>query len=236
MFGDTPSNDTGVLTAGQLTGLGMAGDTVIAGRTLPGGIVYRDLEVLNIVLGTGNDTFHVLSTHAGSTNIASGAGNDIFYVQSIDGHTAIDAGAGDDVVNVGSEAAPNLLGQNGLGTIRALLIVIGGTGNDTLFIDNRAEDDDGASILGGNSITGLGMPSVSEVQTVYIQAAAGIYTLRIADRNIDSKTATSTLVELSGTPIMGDRWTIAIDTLPFYTVQVQQGMTTVARWPSRSPT
>ena len=84
--GGSPADDIGVLTADHLTGLGMAGDTVIAGRTLAGGIVYGDIEVLNIELGSGNDTFTVASTHAGATNISTGAGNDTVYVQSIDGH------------------------------------------------------------------------------------------------------------------------------------------------------
>src|SRR5205085_11445223 len=91
--GGSPSNDKGTLTSDHLTGLGMGGDAVIAGRTLPGGIVYTDLEVLNIALGTGNDDFTVLSTHAGATNISAGAGNDTITVRSINGHTSIDAAA-----------------------------------------------------------------------------------------------------------------------------------------------
>ncbi len=45
-----------------------------------------------------------------------------------------------------------------------------------------------------------------------MQAAAGVFTLRIADRTIDSQTATTTLVQLSGTPI-GRRpvWRVVID-------------------------
>jgi phage tail sheath gpL-like len=51
----------------------------------------------------------------------------------------------------------------------------------------------------------------SDLQTIYVKAAAGTYTLRIADRTIDSRTATTTLVALSGTPINGDSWTIVIN-------------------------
>jgi hypothetical protein len=66
-------------------------------------------------------------------------------------------------------------------------------------------------LLTGSTITGLGMPSVSEVQTIHVQAADGVYTLRIADHSIDSQTAATTLVQLSGTPIATDKWRIIID-------------------------
>ena len=203
----------GVLTADHLTGLGMAGDTVIAGRTLPGGIVYRDLEVLNIMLGSGNDTFTILSTHEGATNIYGGAGNDEFHVQAIAGHTTIDAGAGDDVFLIGSQAAPNLSVSpaNQLETINALLTLIGGAGSDALYVDDSAESAAGIAKLTGSVLTGLGMPSISEIQTIFVQAATGVYTLRIADKTIDSHTATTTLLELSGTPIANDKWSIIVD-------------------------
>src|SRR6185295_6490534 len=94
--GDSPANDIGTLTEDHLTGLGMGGEAVIGGRTLPGGIIYRDLEVLTIHLGSGNDTFYIVSTHTGATNIYGGAGDDHIHVQSITGHTTIDAGAGND--------------------------------------------------------------------------------------------------------------------------------------------
>ena len=58
------------------------------------GIVYRDLEVLNIRLGAGHDSFDVVSTHAGSTSIWSGAGNDEIRIYSIDGHTIVVQGVG----------------------------------------------------------------------------------------------------------------------------------------------
>ena len=62
---DSPANDTGTLTSDQITGLGMAGDTVLSGVPLRGGIVYADFEDLTVHLGYGNDTFTVASTHTG---------------------------------------------------------------------------------------------------------------------------------------------------------------------------
>ena len=173
--GNSPANDVGVLTSGHLTGLGMGGDAVIAGRTLPGGIVYRELEVLNIALGTGNDDFTVLSTHAGATNISAGAGNDIITVRSINGHTSIDAGAGADQVRVSSDAAKSLVDP-----IAGLLTVDGGndTDSDTLAVDDRAETTDSVGLLTGSTLTGLDMPTVGETQSIFVQAAGGVYRLR----------------------------------------------------------
>ena len=52
----------------------MGGDAVIGGQTIAGGISYTGLEVVNVYLGSGNNTFTVESTHAGSTTIVGGRG------------------------------------------------------------------------------------------------------------------------------------------------------------------
>src|SRR5262249_53759647 len=46
--GNSPADDKGTLTATTLTGLGMADQTTINGRTLPGGITYGGLEVVDL--------------------------------------------------------------------------------------------------------------------------------------------------------------------------------------------
>ena len=73
----------------------------------------------------------------------------------------------------------------------ALLTIIGGPGNDTLTVDDTAENDASTGIIAGSTLRGLGMPSVSEVQTIHVQAAAGVYTLRVFDSTIDSTTAST---------------------------------------------
>ena len=73
---DSPAADVGTLTATRITGLGMAGDTVLDGRLLPGGVVYAAFEDLTVLLGYGADTFTVESTHIGTTTIDAGAGSD----------------------------------------------------------------------------------------------------------------------------------------------------------------
>lgn len=69
------------------------------------GITYSLISTVNIALGTGNDTFTVVSTNAGSTtNIPGGNGNETINVRSVAGPTFVNAGTGQSVVNVGSQA------------------------------------------------------------------------------------------------------------------------------------
>src|SRR5581483_10129866 len=84
------ANDAGTLTATNLSGLGSAGPLTqnigTAGNpqfiTIPGGITYQDVEILDVLLGVGNDTFTVNSTmtpdgiQGGITIIHGGGGND----------------------------------------------------------------------------------------------------------------------------------------------------------------
>ena len=146
-----------------------------------------------------------------------GAGDDRVIIESIDGHTIIDGNDGNDIFYVGSKAVANVYNfqagnaESQVDNVRALLVIIGGNGSDSLYIDDRGESGESVGILTGNSLTGLGMPSISEIQTIYVQAATGTYKVRIADPNINPDTATTTLVQLSGTPIHGDIWRVAID-------------------------
>ena len=112
--GDTSAN-TGVLTAMQLTGLGMTG-----------GIDYTNFETLEISLGSGGDTFMVNGTTRRSdfrtqTVVNTGAGNDKVTVSldaAIDGPLVVNLPAGDDSIN----ALASSLG----------LIVFGGAGADSI--------------------------------------------------------------------------------------------------------
>src|SRR5262249_10589083 len=83
--GDVSSN-SGVLTATQFTGLGMGV-----------GITYGTVEVLNISLGAGGNSFNVQATAAGTaTTLISGNGRD---TRSIDSHGASPNGTVDGVTS-----------------------------------------------------------------------------------------------------------------------------------------
>ena len=90
--GDTQPN-TGTLTATTLTGLGMAG-----------GMTYGNMEVFEISLGSGDDTFDVTGTMRRDdfetiTVLDTGAGSDhitVSLTEGVDGLFAVHLGFGDD--------------------------------------------------------------------------------------------------------------------------------------------
>jgi len=170
--GDSPSDDEGLLTEESLTGLGMGVESVIGDQTVAGGIYYAGLEAVNIELGSGDDELTIASTHQGSTNIKTGVGVDTIDVQTISGHTAIDTGPGLDTINVGSQL--HLLDQ-----ITALLTIDGGDDLAALNLDDSGDADDNEGVLTDTTLTGLDMPTVSEVQSLFVQAASGDYLLRL---------------------------------------------------------
>src|SRR5262249_11438067 len=100
---DSAAPDVGTLTGTNLSGLGIAGpltqDTGTRGHpnliTIPGGITYQDIEVLDILLGTGNDTFTVNATltadgiQGGITTIHGGAGADSTSVKPAAGSATV---------------------------------------------------------------------------------------------------------------------------------------------------
>jgi Ca2+-binding RTX toxin-like protein len=75
-------------------------------------------------------------------------------VQTIDAHTEVNSGAGDDTVNVGTDA-PDIGGT--LNSINAPLIVHGDAGFDVLNVDDSGDTGANNGILNSNLITGFGM-------------------------------------------------------------------------------
>jgi Ca2+-binding RTX toxin-like protein len=147
--GDTAANTTGQLTAAALTGLGTTS-----------GSGYGGIEDLRVHLGSGDDQFLVLGTYTQATRIDDNGGNDTISVRAIGGATTIDAGAGDDRVNVGSNASAS--GNTG-GTVNAIgapLTVAGGAaGADVLDVDDGGDGAANTGELTGMALTGLGMAS-----------------------------------------------------------------------------
>jgi hypothetical protein len=89
-----------IVTADRLTGLGMGGDQMIGDKVIQGGIRYTGLEELIINLGSGDNRIVIADTQPGATTINAGDGNDTFFVESLSGHTFLNASAGADVINV----------------------------------------------------------------------------------------------------------------------------------------
>ena len=180
--GNSPADESSVLTATTLTGLGMGTDLVLAGHTFTGGITYANIESLNIHLGTGADNLTIESTHAGSTSITTGRGADVVRVKTIAGHTTVDTGADNDVITVSND-------EGTVDQITALLTIDTGSGTtadpnaidaDTVNISDAADVNNNVGVLTGTTLTGLDMPTVPEVQTIFVKAAGGEYLLSTA--------------------------------------------------------
>ncbi len=161
---DSPADDNGTLTESTVTGLGMGGGAVVGGRAFDGGITYGNLEVVNILLGTGNDHFTVESTHRGLTFITTQIGADVVDVKTIMGHTIIQTGDGVDVINLRSN---DLV----LDQLSGNLVLDGGDGRDVLNV----HDNSGLGIL---TTSQPGVLDVDDARTVFIRAAGGHYILR----------------------------------------------------------
>ncbi len=166
---DSPFSDQAVLTETRLYGLGMGEDIEIDGQHFDGGITYHNLESLEINLGLGHDTFTVEATHLGSTLLNAGNGADIIYVESIAGHTMIDAQGGADTIQVSDDT--QLVDE-----ICGLLTVIGDE-QDTLNINDSGDENDNTGILTQTTLTGLDMPSLSEIQEISVHADRGNFVL-----------------------------------------------------------
>ncbi len=149
---DTGSNAarTGTLTASALTGLNMGA----------GGIAYSGLSALNVELGSGSDTFNVLSTAAGTT-------------------TALDTGGGTNTVNVGGTAPFN----DGIVSGVQGSLAIAGHGSDTLNVDDTGDTAAATGAITTTSVTGLGMGSsgvsYSELKALNVGLGTGGNTFNV---------------------------------------------------------
>ncbi len=147
---DSPAADTGTLTGDQITGLGMAGASVLGGVLMRAGIVYAAFEDLLVLLGYGADTFTVDSTHIGTTTIDAGRGNDEVRVRTVAGHTLVLGSDGNDTFRIGSTSGL-------LDLLAALLVLDGGLGTDTAWLDDSADLEANLGTITQSTVTGLDM-------------------------------------------------------------------------------
>ena len=152
--GSTVHKD-GTLTANTLTGLAMGDE----------GIQYSGVRKLNISLGTGRDHFYIESTPDGTTTVLNtgdepAVGNqitDIVNINSIDGPTAINAGAGNDVLRVNYDIDGNQTFRNGIDPT-APLTLHGNAGSD-LYEIGLAGSGEGVSNIYVDDVSNDGRPN-----------------------------------------------------------------------------
>ena len=161
--GGVSAGQIGTLTSTSVSGLGMSA----------AGIVYTDLEAVNVHLGSGDDTFTIVSTHGGTTTLTGGDGNDALSVLSIAGPTLVSGDGGDDTITVGSLAAT-------LTGIGSLLAIDGGTGSDRLVVNDSGDTADSLGTLTQTSLTGLGMNGVGSVSVYSVDPHGAAFTITLA--------------------------------------------------------
>jgi hypothetical protein len=155
--GDATAN-TGTLTSTTLSGLGLGT-----------GVTYATVEILNINLGSGDNTFNVQGTNGSTT-------------------TTLNTGTGTNTVNIGSLAPA----ANGiLNNVQGVLIVVG-SGTDTLNVDDTGSAGSKTGTLTATTLTGLGMGAsgitYSGVSVLNISLGSGGNTFAISDTNASTTT------------------------------------------------
>jgi hypothetical protein len=129
-----------------------------------GGITYSGISTLNIYLGAGNDTFNVESTSVNTT-------------------TTLDTGAGTNTIRLGSH------GPAMGGTVYGLLgpVSIGGSGHDSMTVDDSGSTDDLSGTLTPTTLTGLGMGAggitYSGLANLSVVLGSGDDTFTVQDMN-----------------------------------------------------
>ncbi len=144
-----------------------SGATRVEGLGMAVPIEFSRIDDFSLSLGSGGDTFDVISTHRGSFTLNAGGGADTINIQEIKAGSGIFNGAvidgqgGADTFNLGDKAPEPFLGldppidaQGSLNAIRAPLTVRGGGGSDTLNVD-ESEDGNNNGVLTANQIIGL---------------------------------------------------------------------------------
>ncbi|MBD2516808.1 DUF4347 domain-containing protein [Nostoc sp. FACHB-973] len=156
IFDDSSQEDkTGVLTATNLSGFNMAGDLTFSGTTafgepnvFKGGITYGDpttgkstFEVLNLLLGSGNDnltiesTLSTTATHGGITTVHGGGNR--YLTNPTTGAFILD-GNGQKIVG------GDTITVNGGGGSASPLVIYGDTSQDGIWYSGSPETVTGA--------------------------------------------------------------------------------------------
>jgi hypothetical protein len=145
--GGSSASKTGTLSPTTLQGLS------------PATITYDGLAALNLVLGSGADTFTVSNTAAGTaTTINTGAGTDRVNVQHTSAATTVTtATGGTSTIDIGSNAPAGhglLAGITGAVTVR-------GSGSDTLKLDDTADTAPVAGTVSATTIAGIAPAAIA---------------------------------------------------------------------------
>ncbi len=143
-------DDTGS-TAGKS---GTLGASTLSGLGMGGIITYSGFQAFNLRLGSGDDDLTVASTMAGATFVNAGPGDDTVNVQSTGGPTTIVGGTGNDTINIGS-LTPSSGGIVNL--IAGPLTIDGGAGSNVANVNDTGSVAGKVGLLTASTLSGLNM-------------------------------------------------------------------------------
>ncbi len=153
----------GVLTNDQLSGMGMGS----------GGIMYSGLKEIDINLGFSGNLFTIASTFSSTVTRLTTDANDVINVQTTSDVTYVTTQSGSNTIHVGT-LAPNTGGV--LSGIQGALI-IAGTGNDTLYLDDTgtAAGASESGVLASTTLNGMNMGKAGGTDSITYSGLANLY-------------------------------------------------------------
>ncbi|MCH5376769.1 MAG: hypothetical protein JJ992_22615, partial [Planctomycetes bacterium] len=197
---------TGSLTATtlQVQAFDAEGNRITGGFGSDGLIELAGIDSFDITLGPGNDTFTVHDTPAAAITLFAGDGDDTITIEKVSGRFTVDAGIGDDIIDV----AWSGVGGTPTGAMLTLKLA---TGADQVNLTGMTASGAVATTIDFGS-------SDSEADLVYFPGSEAADRFQIADASgdiqvsaiIDSQNA-PTLTLVGGTRSDGD--TLLIESL-----------------------
>jgi hypothetical protein len=160
------TNNVGLLDETKLIGLGMSNQ-----------VDYGSIEVVNIALGVGSDTFTIAGTPLEQTLLDTSSGNDMVHVKAIAGQTTVKTSDGNDVIQVSND-------NRTVNTINASLVIKSGIGSDILRVDDSGDRTDNSALLTQGSLEGMGMNGNLEydaVESLNLAMGSGNDTITVQD-------------------------------------------------------
>ncbi len=187
--------DTLILDDSANTGVG--GGTIdgagISGFGMTGSFHYQEIENLDLIFGSGDNTINILSTPAGQTTMLTGTdGNDTFNISSdapanqgvldgIRGDLIIDGGGGVNTLNVSDRG--NTSGRTGVVITDHDITGMTGDAGGAGVIGFEADDDfsGGINILFGGGADDALVQSVLPGSTLTLRMGGGVDSLTATD-------------------------------------------------------
>src|SRR5262249_21304513 len=130
-FAASTGNGNVVVDSGSITGFAGSGDNVTIQYSTTGG-TFSLVRLIGSNSPTLPEVFTV-NNPSGPVQLDGNAGNDTADVQALSAATTVNMGAGNDVVNVSSDAPANLGNLDG---INGTLTIDGGTGSNALNVSD----------------------------------------------------------------------------------------------------